>query len=119
MRTVRCSGCLWGGGGCLPARGVVQSPPAAPWTCGQTNTCENITFSQRTVITEFAENVSGNRKGKIKQGYIPVGCVPSAVVAVCGGGVCLQGGLYSPPPAARGPVDRQTPVKTLPFRNGR
>ena len=54
----------------------------------------------------------------LKQECIPVGCVPSAAVAVCwgtggsasqeGGCVCLQGGC-TPLPT---PVDRQTPVKT-------
>ena len=49
MRTVRCSGCPMGGVfpvGCLP-RGCTPPP------CGQTDTCENITFPQlllRTVI---------------------------------------------------------------------
>ena len=59
--------------------------------------------------------LSGNR---MKQEYIPVGCVTSAAVAVGGrGGVCLPrgmsacGGGCTPHP----PMERQTPVKTLPF----
>ena len=54
----------------------------------------------------------------LKQEYIPIGCGPSAAVAI-GGGLCLgrgvsaqwgvssQGGVHLPP------VDRQTPVKTF------
>ena len=50
-----------------------------------------------------------------KQECIPVGCVPSAAVAISGGGdvclgECLRGGCTPS-------VDRQTLVKTLPFRN--
>ena len=49
------------------------------------------------------------------QECIPVGCIPSAAMAG-GGGVCL-GGVYPSVQRGRPPVDRQTPVKTLPFRN--
>ena len=74
-----------------------------------------------------------------EQGCIPVGCVPSAAVAVSGGGVSAPWGVYLVPGGAPGPggggvsargwvgcgfpacteadtptppVDRQTPVKT-------
>ena len=60
---------------------------------------------------------------------IPVGCVPSATVGTSTwgggrpsgevsalGGVCL-GGCLPRGVSARGWVDRQTPVKTLPFHN--
>ena len=57
MRTVRCSSRLLGGGGevsasqeegrvCLPAGGCTPLPP-----CGQTDTCENITFPQLLLRT--------------------------------------------------------------------
>ena len=35
-------------------------------------------------------------RGNYKQGCIPVGCVPSAVVAISGGGSAYVGGLFSP-----------------------
>ena len=60
----------------------------------------------------------GSRKHQTKLECIPVGCVPSAAVAVCWGGGCLP---------AKGVSDRgclpggmcltHTLVKTLPFRN--
>ena len=75
-----------------------------------------------------------------KQKCIPVGCVPSAAVAICWGGVCpggclakggclprgvcrRLGGLVYPsmhngrPPPPCEQNDRQTGVKKLPFRN--
>ena len=80
-----------------------------------------------------------NKKTKKKQQKsIPVGCVPSAAVAiscVCvwGGGVggggsacgdvsarggCLLSEVYPSTQWGRqSPMDRQTPVKTVPFRN--
>ena len=55
----------------------------------------------------------------LKQECIPVGCVPSAAVAIWGG-VCPEGCLprgcvHLPPP--RGQNSWHTLVKTLPFRN--
>ena len=43
-------------------------------------------YSQRAIESEI-KNVK-------KQECIPVGCVPSAAVAVCLGGGCLPGGVY-------------------------
>ena len=86
------------------------------------------------VVKAFLINLKRNFLGAInvietlylvpyKQECIPVGCVPSAAVAVSGEGVCQErdvclvgwgvclGGVYTPP------VNRQTLMKTLPFRN--
>ena len=51
-------------------------------------------FKKRLAKNQSRNSAIINRKQK----YIPVGCVPSAAVAVCLGGVSTQGGVCQTPP---------------------
>ena len=139
-RTVCCSGHQWGlprgcfPGGCLPRGCLYSTPPPREqndWLTGvKTLPCPKPRLWTVIIhkLNGFLTNFSYEKE------YIPVGCVPSAAVAVCwglssqgGGGVvcpggCLpSGGVYpvgylpdTPPPPW---TEWQTLVKTLPCGN--
>ena len=100
----------------------------------------NNTFSDKSLQQQlsYVSNCIIYEKNNliVKRDCIPVGCVPSAAVVISGGegiylggllrglsvhgggvclGVCLEG--YLPRGGVHPPVDRQTLVKRLPFRN--
>ena len=65
--------------------------------------CANLSVSKSVSVSAFrCSAVSTNRKRKIKQECIPVGCVPPAAVVVCWG---VSASVHAGIPPACGPGD--------------